>query len=601
MISAEPLLKGHWLVRYDPQQIDYQRALDVLAGAQRIPVVAAMAPADVFVWIVDGGGNLFFRRKQKLFLRLTTTETDSWTEKCFIPPEDKAPLWKKNTGNVTLLAPRLRGDARWRTIDAPPAFLYLGSALRAAGWNVAVQTWAIDGALALDNDAAVCGISLYEDLLPAVQAGVRRLRAGYSGLIAAGGPFVTLSPLAAAYHLPEFNLFVRGEGESVFPKLLRALFNDDRRALRRLSGFFFQRPGLLWFGDYGHVNRMANFRGFEFNTSFLPDDRMAHGLELNLTRGCRRACLFCSHVHGRTLRKLPLVKAGRLLQAYRQRLAGNALNGEEAYSVNINDDDILQDREYALRAFRLIRTAGLRIWGVQTSPHSLFAGNHIPDGNLIAAIADADLYVGGRPLLWLGSDAFQTARIRRLAKNNCTPERLESLVAELEKRQVRNFHYWISSDAESRWTEFVSEFVWLVRMSRTYPHFALLAHAPFLIPYAVTPIYRQLNRSGRAARIRLRTQLTASHPLFDYPLVERVETSFANLNRLLANENPERGGGFFDSLRAKDFSAAARLAYYFLRQEWLQGGAEQEAALKPAQAALEDLLTELPPPGELPD
>ncbi len=594
MSAGAPILSGRWEVTYDPAAFSFRQALQLLDDAAGPAVATGNRDGGFRVRIAQGAQETrYFRRGATLHVLLSPLAAAPWREFRFPAGDLDAALWPMPPGPVTLLSPRRRGDPRWRTIGLPPAALYLGSALRAAGWPVTALSWEIDGpAFAGDVRAAVRGVSVYEDQMPMLASRLESMRPGFAGLIAAGGPFVTLAPLAAAWHLPGVNLFVNGEAERVFPRLLAALFANDRRALRKLGGFLFQRPGLIWAGAYGSRNRMDDFRGFAFQTDFLLRDQLGDGLEMSFTRGCRRACLFCSHVHGRRLRRLPLPLAGALLDDYRRLLDAEGLEGAAPRSVNVNDDDILQDAGYAARVFRLIRSRGMRIWGVQTSPISFVDPARGWSSRMLELVSDPGLYVGDQPLLWLGSDVFHPARARRLVKGAIAPDRLEALVAEFERRRVRNYHYWISSDAESNWDEFVRELAWLERVSRRYPHFGLLAHAPFLIPYASAPIFRALDRGGRTAQIRLRARLAGPGPAFGYPLVEKATTPSAGLNQLLGNESPDRGAGFFDFLRARDYHAAAKLAYHFLRQDQLQGGAETERGLEASREALESILSQ---------
>ena len=437
------------------------------------------------------------------------------------------------------------------------------------------------------------GFTLFEDLLLPMRDHLARLQPHYQGILAAGGPLLTLAPLAALYHLPQVNLAVRGEAELVLPEILRALNQGDLEALYLLTGVFWQRPGLIVFSSFEQVNRPETFKSLPMDLGFLRPAHLERGLEINFSRGCGRGCLFCCRVQGRKLRKLPPQKAEELLNKASEKIAEFALDGEAVRSMNINDDDILQDPAYAAAIFALVKKYNFRIHGIQTSPASLLQSDGTVNAAVLDLAADPGLYVDGRPLLWLGTDAFLPARMKRLGKRLPAPEAFAVLLAELEKRGLRHFHYWISSDGASTWEEFAEELALIVRYHRDFANFNLLAHAPFIVPYPASRLFRELTRDGRrVAAMKLKAEWRAPDPLFDFVVPERLETAWPNLNRLLKNEKAGGEQGFFDFLKEKDFKAAAQLAYHFLKQEELQG-VSGDPGLQRALKKLEETIAEL--------
>jgi len=261
--------------------------------------------------------------------------------------------------------------------------------------------------------------------------------------------------------------------------------------------------------------------------------------------------------------------------------------------VNINDDDILQDPAYAAAIFALIGKYGFRIHGIQTSPASLLESDGRPKASVLDLVADPGLYSDHRPLLWLGSDVFLPQRAKRLGKRLPAPEAFASLLVELERRGLRHFHYWISSDGDSSWEEFCAELAMIVSHHKNFPGFGLLAHAPFIVPYPASRLFQQLAKSdGAAVAMKVRGEWRAPDPLFSLVFPERLETAFPNLNRLLRNEKAGGENGFFDLLKEKDFMAAAQLAYHFLKQEILQNATTDPNLLK-AREIVEKLIVEL--------
>ena len=611
------MFRGKWLVRYEPGEFTYPEILTLLPALQtrleqqklnykflnvnfsRTIPRRSFFPVGDHLFIRHNGGDG----------RLTETDPGAFAIRNHIESLSK-PIRL-----VNLLFPRLDKDPRWKTMGLPAAQLLLASNLQASGFEATPLPLVLPagnlppGALLAD----MAGITLFEDLLPFLRPFLASFQAVYNGWLAAGGPFPTLAPLAAIFHLSQVNLFVRGEAELALPEILNALNQGDVEALFKQKGLFWQQSGLIVMSDFDRVNRPETFNRFQVNFDFLQAQHLEQGLEMNFSRGCSRGCVFCCHVQGTKFRQLPLKKAEELLKKYGEKIAEFSLHGDPVHSVNINDDDILQDPAYAAAVFTLVKKYGFRIIGIQTSPASLVQSGEQVNSIVLDLAADPELYVDSRPLLWVGTDVFLPQRARRLGKRLPSPEVFASLLAEIEKRGLRHFHYWISSDGDSTWEEFIEELAMISNYYRNFPNFGLLAHAPFIVPYWASRSFQRLPTN--APNLRIKEVLHALDPLFNYVLPERLETSFPNLNRLLNNEKAGGEAGFFDFLKDKNFAAAtqggqtnhirqnrrmicaaAQLAYHYLKQEQLQSTAAagfEVEQMSRAQHKLEELLGEL--------
>ncbi len=516
--------------------------------------------------------------------------------------------WKK-VESVVLLNPVRANDRRWDTIPLTTASLYLGSALSAAGYRVAAGKLPVASGVGEEWDFSsydMVGFTLFEDLFLETRELLGRIREEsplWSGpLLAGGGPMVTLSPLQSAFHLPQLNLLVRGEAELLLPRLLAALNREEPAALFEEEGFLFQVPGLILVSGLDKVNRPVgpvDFQQFPVHLEFLERRHLESGLEINFSRGCRRGCVFCSHVQGREVRQLPEETVDRLLGTVARKLESFSIETPHCRTVNINDDDILQDLDYAVAVFDLLRKHRFRLWGIQTSLGSFFRPDHTIDPPAIETAAQADLYVEEKPLVWAGTDAFLPERGKKLGKWIPPEEALFRLAEAFEKKNIRHYHYWISSDHASTWDEFGREFRLIYRLYASCPGFGLLAHAPFVVPYATTPLYRLLmRRPETAARVKYTVppgEMQAGTE-FSFPLVKRVDTPYPHLNRLLDNEKAGAGKGFFDWLKEKDYLQAAITLYNFLKQERLayESSAHPEAGqLKHAEQEMEEFISEI--------
>lgn len=533
MHTDSDIFKGKRIIGYDPSAYDYRQILESLLLKDN---------ADIF---------------------------------SLIHVENVPVIGIPNINTIGLSYPVLLSDKRWETIHLTSSSLFLGSALTNAHFKVMVNKQILP-VTAVDPQLLNCdliGFTLFEDLFIQTKGLLSHLKNHYkyNGIIAAGGPLITLTPYKSTFHLPEINLLVRGEAEFVLPELIKAINANDIYKLLEFKGFLFQVPGLIIISDFNEINIPKDFDGFQFNLDFLEKDHFVEGLEINVSRGCKRGCIFCSAVQGKQLRKLPKILVEDLLNQFSDKLDSFNIQSPHARTININDDDILQNPDYAHEIFQLIKKNQFQLWGVQTSMDSFFASSGEIQLNVLDVIHDRSLYVDDNPLVWLGTDTFLQQRGKRLGKKTPGEAQLLRLIEEFENREIRNYHYWISSDHLSDWEEFIREFMFIYQLHTRFNYFGLIAHSPFLVPYFTTPAYRYLTHSKELKnRIKYRRILKSNKDLFTFPLVERVESGYRHLNHLLNNEKLNHRPGFFDYLRQKDYVNAFITLYNFLKQERME-------------------------------
>jgi hypothetical protein len=556
MHADSDIFKGKRIIQYDPSAYEYGQILESLLDKNK-------------------KHNFYFR-----------------------PADEAMDLEIKKIKTIGLSYPVLLSDKRWETIHMTASSLFIGSSMANARFDVVVKKQILP-VTTVDPRLLNCdliGFTLFEDLFIQTKGLLSQLRNhSYNGIIAAGGPLITLTPFKSAFHLPEINLLVRGEAEFILPGLIGAINANDIHKLLEFKGFLFQVPGLIIISDFNEINMAKGFDGFQFNLDFLEKDHFEEGLEINVSRGCKRGCIFCSAVQGRQLRKLPQILVEDLLNQFSAKLDTFNIQSPYARTVNINDDDILQDPDYANEVFQSIKKNRFRLWGVQTSIDSFFDGRGEIQLNVLDVIDDKSLYVENNPLVWLGTDTFLRQRGKRLGKKIPAQAQLLRLIEEFEKRGIRNYHYWISSDHLSDWDEFTREFIFIYQLYTRFNYFGLIAHSPFLVPYFTTPAYRRLIHSEELKnRVKYRRILKSDKDLFTFPLVERVETGYRHLNRVLNNEKLNDRPGFFDYLRQKDYVNAFITLYNFLKQERMEAvPREQAEGLIRIERNVEELISKI--------
>jgi len=604
MVFGSPMitqknLTGKWIVQYHPNDFSPATVWEFLVDIQEWLNQKNIFQSNKKI-LIDKKikKNVVFIKNRSLFFQIKNSQSLSIKKEYPRPQAINYMKFKRVTKKILLIYPVLLTDKRWSSIDLPTASLYLASSLTSQSFQVQVRKLVFPFNIIGDEVGQydVIGITLYEDLFSEIQEYLTLLRKQYQGIIAAGGPMVTLNPLQTAFHLPQINLLIRGESEFIFPVLLKAIQKNDIKLLLENKGFFFHEPGKMIFSDFSDVNYPPDLRDLKINLDFLRKEHLTNGLELNISRGCRRGCLFCSKVQGKILRKIPQKIFETILKEHSEKIITFAVSSPSAKTINLNDDDILQDVEYAKKIFKQIQKHNYKIWGIQASINSFFIKNHQINREILNQVSNRNLFVNNNPVIWLGTDTFFKKRGKKIGKLIPAPEQLVELISEFEQRDISNFHYWISSDHNSDWEEFVREFQFLYELLSRFKKFGILAHSPFLIPYSTTPLYSKLIKNPvHKVQIKYRTILRSKKQTFEFPLVNRLETRFPNLNRLLNNEKPDGKNGFFDFLKNKKHVQALKTIYSFLRQdrisfESLQNH-EQSRRLKKTESKLETLLS----------
>lgn len=156
----------------------------------------------------------------------------------------------------------------------------------------------------------------------------------------AGGPGVSV----ASERIEKTGLFdalVVGEGDCAVPTVLAEALERTKN-----SNIVERRPLTQRRRTAVHVGVPPDSPPF---VHALRKSRRRSYVTLQLTRGCPHACSFCStHLtFGRRLRRVPLENVERGLRG---------IQTEGPVHVNIEDDNLLTDRDYAWEVFRLLGT-----------------------------------------------------------------------------------------------------------------------------------------------------------------------------------------------------------------------------------------------------
>ncbi len=424
-------------------------------------------------------------------------------------------------------------DKRWGTIENNPSVFYAAGVL-SSEWVVRAENILIEtiGKEMKSSEDDFWGFTLYDDIAIEARNFITNIRTKYEGVILVGGPMATLAPLHVISHFDGVNYILIGEAEGVLEKHLNFIFEINRKNLtvseiinrvENLYGFFYEDERIFILKNIEVVNRNNSIK-VKFPDNLLKDD-FKNGLEVNFTRGCYRNCVFCSHVHGKKFRKMEIENAKKFLRQYKKRIS--KIDKERRIVINIIDDDILMDKKYFFNIAFILKSEGIKIYGIQTSIDSVL---NLED-DYIKRILDMEIFFY-EPIFWIGTDAFLPHRIRRLGKGRPKNYNIESVIRKLERNRVKNFHYWIVLDSESNWVEFIEELLLVWEFYNKYEYFDLITTSIFLIPYPYTASYTKNYKKRK--KIIVKDILTVEgYDEFDYPIVFSEETEDVKLSFIL--------------------------------------------------------------------
>lgn len=488
--------------------------------------------------------------------------------------------------SVLLIFPYSLGDKRWLKMGVPPSLLFLSNSLKSNSHSVKIKKIHVEIDTfpeELENFSWV-GIPVYDDIFISVQRLIRIIKEKFKGKIAVGGPMATLSPSAVSAHLLEANLIVRGEAEERFPKILSLLHNPilNLEELFKIKGFLYRDESILISSSFSETP-LPDLRFSNIDIDSIPDEELEKGLEINTSRGCPRSCIYCSHVHGRAVREIPYENIRKWLIGFKGRLALKGIENPEAFAVNINDDDILLNKERAVKIIKTINELGFKIWGVQTSLESIAEERDILD-----FLSIKDYYFYNKPLLWLGTDSFLPERRKRLGRKPLDKKIIEELIQLMEEKKIKNFHYLMISDHKTDWKEFIDEIIFVCELQKKYSFFEIIPTSKFLIPYPYTPSFRIIPEE----KIEKETLSIDGYHQFDYPIVKFAkpenEYIYALLNPSGFFEFPIKANCFLQSLSFRNFRDVFNTLYSFLKINFdTENDGEKKKTLKGLMEKLE--------------
>ncbi len=450
-------------------------------------------------------------------------------------------------------------ERRERQFSAvPPAAFCMAPALQRKGFEVWVDTLMLEPFTApglcpasvreanrerldriLERRPFCIAFTVMDFYLEELRALIREIRSRDKEVVVAlGGPLATLYPEKAPVYLEQGNVFIRGEADLAFSEVLDALAplpssrDLSRREIHRLK----DQAGLcLQYGDTFYVSKLDQterikdieevFHG-RMDLGFIRKEHVIGGLHLHTTRGCPFQCSFCAKVHGSHVRAMSSATIFRLLSAYRERVEAigrtEGLSERErrkALQVTFSDDDFLLARPRAESFLSGLKDQPIRLKTVPAGIPSFLSagetGKRRFDPGLFQAIKAAGRRIGS---FEIGTDDFTERELSRLAKGRpggYSLADIEEVIGRLEELGVPNRHFVILSNPATRWSDLFEKLIALEDLSGTYARF-LPDPNPFVLAPVGTPLFREMERQGRADTLTRRTLAVADFPEFTH-------------------------------------------------------------------------------------
>ncbi len=554
------LFKGVWLIKKKKKK-DNEYYLDIIKG-----LIEKGFNNGGIIDFNNKENGLFYSKTEDGYIRVYDTKNPILHNEKKINIKIKKYEYNKNiSAEFSFFSSFF--DKRWDDIPYPPSLLYLSGKSIKRGIKSSVSIIDKESNNYEIPKTDFWGFTLFDDLLPEILEFFNEIRITYQGKIGAGGPLVTLSPLTVITHIGDINFIVRGEADNIIADILNLISGFEKNdifsifnEISKFQGFYYNDDDYFILANMDRVNSVIDIDSLEIDFSVIPDKKLEKGLELNLSRGCPRSCIFCSHIHGKKFRIINPENLKTILKNYKKEIEKRKIDSSQIFNININDDDILLGQEKTCEIIDTIKAEGFKIYGFQTSISS-FVDKRGIDYKMLDYIGDKELYADN-PLLWIGTDTFLEKRGKRLGKQYLKKEMFEILLNEFQKRDIINYHYWIILDGDSDWKEFIDEFFYIWEISKRTENFNLLPTSSYLIPYPYSAAYlKDVKREN--SRVIIKKILKSRTGGYDYPVIEREQPEDEFLTRAVS---PVFEYKTIEYLKNKDFFNAFQRIYPYIKK-----------------------------------
>lgn len=430
------------------------------------------------------------------------------------------------------------------------------------------------------RDIDVVCLSVYDQDLPSVKLFTKLLRKAKPDIIiAVGGHGVTVIPEQVAAHLPEVNIFYRGEAEAGFVRTLESLDNLDLDNIDPQSmGHYFRedrgtmiRLGNIYqFSDFMHVNRMTEeqFNDRELDFSILSA-RDIDGLFVLMTGlGCPFNCVFCAAAGGSAHRALDPRVVIATARRYQYRLeeleksdkASMVQKPRHIWRIGLSDDNYLRDLKRAMETLELWKDPGIRVKcaGFQSTLQSFLIKDKTGRWTVNTALMDTiAVFKNLFPhdfRIDIGTDDLLDEEIKRLGKAPYTEKLIEQVLEEFHNRAISNSHYLILVNPETSLENLVEKLLKAAALEAKY-NYTDFAINIGITPHIATRLINKIVEEGKESLVRGEVVSISGFEEYD---------SYWGANKLFSENMPEDMNRYIQNYRRRENNTGLEFLLDFL-------------------------------------
>lgn len=332
-----------------------------------------------------------------------------------------------------------------------------------------------------------------------------------------GGLMPTLAPQEVMEGVREADLVVRGDGEGILPRLVKALEESGQSSpvdkIKSFKGVLFRHDGQV-IGSAEGINKHP-LEEAVLDFSLLSCENVSEGLNMTTSKGCRNSCSFCTMPDRGDFRAMSVERMMHHLSCYKEQL--EKLFGkdipERCFLLSFNDDDFLADRDRAIEFFKRLKETDFRINYIQASINSFFRDGAV-DMDLIASM-EPGLFKGRPYSIYLGTENLVDDELKRLGKGN-DYGMVRQVIDALSRQGINQAHHLILTNVHTTLDNICENLVKAAALKRKYNEFNILTPViPNLVSFCTTNSYKSLEKKGMLSQVQV------SAWVGDYSIVEK--------------------------------------------------------------------------------
>lgn len=431
------------------------------------------------------------------------------------------------------------------------ATLYLASSLKKAGFEVILSSSQISlgkgdfitrkeeliKILKENPEINFIGLSLCEAFFEKAQILIKFLRKRTKAFIGVGGSMPTLTPKHVLTHLPEINFLIRGNGEEIFPRLVKILngrnidsplINKTKKELSELKGFLFKKDESLIYSKLEQINHLKNTADL-IDFSFFKKEDFNDSLFLFSSSGCFNNCFFCSSPYKGKFFSISFKNLIGILKKYYLYLKKVFKDDipSSALRMAFLDDDFFANPKRAIKFFNYLKETPFKINFIQTGINAFYKrskGKYTNELNQkLLEVLSCDLFDPDKEIdIYIGLENLSDQELQRLGKGYDFAK-AKKIIDILSKKRIRVAYHFIASNQLTTLDNLFENLVKFSNFQILYKNYfnILTPIIPYLVSLYPSVSYKAIVSNKQKKFLNIRKYLLAKgKPEYNYPLIE---------------------------------------------------------------------------------